>query len=189
MDQHIETTSSSSQADSHKLARRVYVGNLLYSVTPQELSGMLETNGLGNYEKIHLSIDPVSGRNPGYCFVEFPDAAIADAALQSLTGVKIRNRQLKVGPCQPKKETAEGQQSTGYRPTFQRWGDWRGEGNAESAGATQGPYAALSHLHDYQRTSASGAPERRLYIGGLGKMINQEENDKEIRELLSDFNV
>ncbi|KAK3335928.1 hypothetical protein B0T19DRAFT_23385 [Cercophora scortea] len=177
--------------------RRIYMGNLLYSVKPGDIEGLLQDAGYGDFEKIHISIDPVSGRNPGYCFVEFSTRAEADNALVSLPGLTVANRPVKVGPCVPKTQSQsqrrEGRDGgfrssqDGQRGTpFQRWGDW---GDKKKVAAPQdsdgqGPYAALRHLDDMARGALDG---RRLYVGGLGKMIDQAQNDAEIRELFASF--
>ncbi|KAK1829905.1 putative RNA recognition domain-containing protein [Podospora conica] len=178
--------------------RRIYVGNLLYSVTPTDIETLLQTAGF-DYENIHISIDPVSGRNPGYCFVEFKTPETADAALQTLNGVKVYDRALKVGPCAPKSNTPrDPTRRPAERPTFERWGDWRGSreqsattppagrSNSERA-PQQGPYGALQHLDDMK--AAQFQDGTRLYVGGLGKMIDQEHNDQEMRELFEGYDL
>ncbi|KAK3694496.1 hypothetical protein B0T22DRAFT_496894 [Podospora appendiculata] len=181
--------------------RRIYMGNLLYSVKPGDIEGLLQDAGYGVFEKIHISIDPVSGRNPGYCFVEFSTRAEAENALISLPGLTVANRPVKVGPCVPKtqsqsqrrdgREGRDGFRSSqdGQRGTpFQRWGDWGDKKKVAAPGDAdeQGPYGALRHLDDMARGALDG---RRLYVGGLGKMIDQAQNDDEIRELFDGFEL
>lgn len=106
--------------------------------------------------------------------------------------MKIQDRPVKVGPCQPK-GAEKRWRSDNYKPTFQRWGDWKGSGTATSSGGLpydderpeQGPHGALRHMDEVKR---AGTPAR-VYVGGLGKMINQEENDKEIRGYLEGFSL
>lgn len=172
---------------------------------------MLHEGGFGNFEKIHISVDPVSGRNPGYCFVDFPDKATADRALETLD-VSIGGRPLKVRPCEPKKPRTstggarwgrEGGESPARsggdaNRSFNRWGDWgsnreqRGEGNGNSssenrrnrmAGGEQGPSAALSH---FDETLADDG--RRLFVGGLGRMVDQEHNRVEMESIFAEYN-
>ncbi|KAG6360978.1 hypothetical protein INS49_009197 [Diaporthe citri] len=82
--------------------------------------------------------------------------------------------------------------SDDFTPTFQRWGDWKGSRPSEPAerwpgdeGIEQGPYGALDHIDAVRKADMSA----RVYLGGLGKMINQEENDREIRGYLDGFNI
>lgn len=171
---------------------RIYLGNLLYHVKPDEIDDMLAANGFReDVDSVHISIDAVSGRNPGYCFIDFKNPESARSALETLAGNTIRGRPVKVGPCKPK-GAERAWKDPNYTPTFQRWGDWRGERprrdgrrSYESQQPQQGPYRALQHLRHVKET---GAPAR-VYFGGLGRMINQEEHDKEIRGYLEGFDM
>jgi hypothetical protein len=176
--------------------RRIYLGNLLYTVKPAEIETMLADQGVGQVEKIHISIDPVTGRNPGYCFVDFVNREDAQTALSSVTG-SIRGRAVRVGPYEAKKERTNPRWKSNQDPTFQRWGDWKGQrdsardddagagvplGKIDARGTEHGPYGATDHFDDMVKTDPSG---RRLYVGGLGKMIDQRHNDNEISDIFT----
>ncbi|KAK3330010.1 hypothetical protein B0H66DRAFT_542549 [Apodospora peruviana] len=198
----------SSAADALGEGRRIYMGNLLYSVQPVDVETLLQTTSF-SYDKIHISVDPISGRNPGYCFIEFTTRDEAERALVTLAGVTIQGRPVKLGPCHPKTNTnratadfsprrrdyaapsgdasatsspARGQHRPGS--LFQRWGDWTGDKH-QTQPDEQGPYGALKHVDE----AKMGADNRRLYVGGLGKMIDQEQNDAEIRALFNGFDI
>ncbi|KAI9148948.1 Protein NAM8 [Paramyrothecium foliicola] len=130
----------------------------------------------------------VTGRNPGYCFVEFETREAAESAIAGMAGVRIEGRPLKTGPCKPDR----GRGSRGFfrgndneRPTFERWGNWtsRNEGGVQASG--QGPIGAEEHLVDVVQHQQ----QCRVFVGGLGKMINQVENDRELRAIFEDFKV
>ncbi|KAK1484142.1 modin [Colletotrichum tamarilloi] len=172
--------------------RRIYLGNLLYSIQPVDIEEMLKDNGFEGYEKIHISMDPVSARNPGYCFVDFAERADAERALSSLDA-RLRGRPLKVGPCEPKKQNRSRWQSD-REPSFNRWGDWsgsRGEGgdeagrsparNGRNGGIESGPYGAIKHFDEVVATEGDG---RRLYVGGLGAMVDQAQHQDELQQIL-----
>lgn len=181
------------QAASVAEGRRIYLGNILYRVKPREIEEMLDAVGFEDqYEAIHISVDAVTGRNPGYCFVDFKQPDNATLALESLRGVTILDRPVKVGPCHPK-APAQDARNGDYKPTFQRWGDWSSSrrpasgdnGSAPLQSREQGPHTALDHLDAI--SNAKIAP--RLWVGGLGKMINQAENDMEVRAYFEGFNM
>ncbi|RDA96229.1 hypothetical protein CP533_1729 [Ophiocordyceps camponoti-saundersi (nom. inval.)] len=171
--------------DALKTGRRIYLGNLPYTVKPYDVEEMLAANGFDQVDSIHISIDPVSARNPGYCFVDFADRATAERALGELSTV-IGGRPLRVGPCEPKKFT--GSREEGF--AFQRWGDWRVRADGEEGEGRrrfqqrQGPYGALDHFDDMVNDFTG----RRLFVGGLGKMSDQAQNSREIREIFEGFN-
>ncbi|KAK5996485.1 hypothetical protein PT974_01820 [Cladobotryum mycophilum] len=176
------------QSDALSQGRRIYLGNLHYVIKPVDIEEMLVANDFGNFENIHISVDPVSARNPGYCFVDFVDKPTAERALDTLNAT-IRGRQLKVGPCEPKKK-----RTYEDRPVFQRWGDWATkpgqEGDAPDRRPVnkrrneQGPRGAIAHFDDMLENYQG----RRLYVGGLTKMIDQEHNNQEMREIFAGFN-
>lgn len=166
---------------------RIYLGSLNYNVKPDEIDNMLATNGLReDVDSIHISIDAISGRNPGYCFINFKNSDSARSALETLAGVTIRGRPVKVGPCKPK-AARRSSKNANYTPTFQRWGDWKGKPSSndivhsfESLKPQQGPYKALQHFQDAKEFGITA----RVYFGGLGKMVNQVEDEMEVRSYL-----
>ncbi|KAH8902088.1 hypothetical protein BR93DRAFT_948208 [Coniochaeta sp. PMI_546] len=177
--------------------RRIYLGNLLYSVKPEDVDALLQEHNLGKYDKIHLSFDPVSARNPGYCFVEFFHKDDADAALTALAGAELLGRSLKVGPCHAKAPT----QRDGATPRRERtdspasrWGDWktpRDQATPDSRSERSRPQPdqnlakAMGHYDDM----AAGGQGRRLFVGGLGKMENQEQHQEEVRAYFTGYQV
>ncbi|KAI8254784.1 hypothetical protein K4K56_008237 [Colletotrichum sp. SAR 10_98] len=163
--------------------RRIYLGNLLYVVRPVEIEDTLKDNGFGNFEKIVISVDPVNGRNPGYCFVDFVERADAERALSSLC-VDIRGRPVKVGPCEPKKQRQRvwGREA---EPNDKRWGNWTGQQEPGAEGTGDSPYEAMGHFDKVVGTDGDG---RRLYIGGLTRMIDQQQAQEEMQDILAGFN-
>ncbi|KAL2199422.1 hypothetical protein P885DRAFT_31696 [Corynascus similis CBS 632.67] len=201
----MDASAEAQQRDAVAEGRRIYLGNLLYSVKPGDVEDMLRQAGFGDsLDKLHISIDPISGRNPGYCFAEFVTRDEAERALETLPGSSLFQRPVKVGPCHPKSSSGassqsrwgssatRGGESGGYNPTFQRWGDWRGsdarparqQQQREGGQKEQGPHGAIRHLESRSQRFADKA---QLYIGGLGKMINQEQHDAELQEILAGF--
>ena len=187
-----DTTMQNSDALSE--GRRIYMGNLLYSVKPADVEAFLQDAGFTQYEKIHISVDPLSGRNPGYCFIEFTTREEAERALDSLAGIDLCGRSVKLGPCNPKtsSQRREGASaSPAPRSTFDRWGDWR-SGSKPAASEEQREQRSYG---TQRRTTVGEAKEgvvqnnKRLYVGGLGEMIDQEQNDAEIREIFLGFEM
>ena len=165
--------------------RRIYLGNLLYRAQPGDIEGLLAEAGLGDVEKkIHVSLDPFSGRNPGYCFLEFGDRATADAAMDALEGRPLFGRPVKSRPCLPKGERRRvGRESDNSDdPGSRRWGDFGSAANGD--GDTAGGVPLAREYGD--RAAKEG---RQLYVGGLPRMLDQGENNVEIRDIFKDFEV
>src|SRR5438046_380170 len=49
-------------------------------------------------ERVDISIDPFTGRNPSYCFVELENKEQADRAMLELNGKELLGRLVKIGP-------------------------------------------------------------------------------------------
>jgi RNA recognition motif-containing protein len=176
--------------------RRIYLGNLLYSVKPEDVDAVLKECNLGKYDKIHLSFDPISARNPGYCFVEFFHKDDADAALAALAGAELAGRPLKVGPCHAKAPSQrEGGNSTPRRERADfspasRWGDFKREPREPSSPSRPQPEGNLAKsMNHYDDVTANGDRGRRLFVGGLAKMENQTQHQEEIRGYFTGFEV
>ncbi|MBI5516949.1 MAG: hypothetical protein HY909_24415 [Deltaproteobacteria bacterium] len=81
--------------------RTLFVGNLPYDTTPEELDAVLRGAGADQIARIHLPMDP-EGRRRGFGFVTLASAEAARAAVEVLRGVALRNRALVVNIALPK---------------------------------------------------------------------------------------
>lgn len=169
--------------------RRIYLGNLVYQATPEDVEELLAANDL-QAANIHISIDPMTRRNPGYCFIEFTDKETADAAMATLEGKLVLGREVKSRPCQPKADGRRRPRDTTGGQAFNRWGDWTGPRDAEqedgpvkNLAGRSGPYDAIKYFN------SSESEGRQVYIGGLPKMLDQPTNDEEMREIFKGYDV
>ncbi|KAM0701085.1 hypothetical protein Q7P35_011446 [Cladosporium inversicolor] len=77
------------------MAKPLYIGGLLYQVQPEETLDMFEQKGIAILN-LDISIDPFSGRNPSYCFVDLDEDEDADAVISQLQGYRVRGRPIKI---------------------------------------------------------------------------------------------
>jgi RNA recognition motif-containing protein len=75
------------------LSKKLYVGNLPFSTTEEELRGFFEEHG--PVQSCNVITDRATGRSRGFGFVEMEDAD-ADAAVQALNGREMSGRPLRV---------------------------------------------------------------------------------------------
>jgi RNA recognition motif-containing protein len=80
----------------------IYVGNLPYSVDDQELRDAF--GAYGQVASATVISDKFSGQSKGFGFVEMPDNAEADAAIQGLNESSLSGRRIKVNPAKPRAE-------------------------------------------------------------------------------------
>ncbi|KAL6798069.1 hypothetical protein V8C43DRAFT_272623 [Trichoderma afarasin] len=165
--------------------RRIYLGNLHYVLKSQDIEEFLLQNGFDDIENIHVSVDPVSARNPGYCFVDFAERATAERALTDLRA-SLRGREVKVGPCEPRKK----RNGDGGRSTFQRGGDWRSPSGDDGQQQYQSEPREQRPRRDFNRSDevADESQGKRLYVGGLAKNGDQEQNNQEVMDIFTGFN-
>ena len=77
----------------------IYVGNLSYQVTEQELQ-----RAFGQVESTKIIQDVYSGRSKGFGFVQMPDNDEAWSAIDALNGNEMKGRTLKVNKARPRSE-------------------------------------------------------------------------------------
>ena len=82
------------------MAKRLYVGNLGYSVTAEQLQALFEEHG--RVKSVQVMIDRETGRGRGFGFVEMEDAAEADVAVQSMDGNDYLGRRLNINEANPR---------------------------------------------------------------------------------------
>jgi len=79
---------------------RLYVGNLPFSVSEQQLEELF--GQIGVVESANLVTDRDTGRSRGFAFVEMDSREAADAAIAELNGREIDGRQLTVNEARPR---------------------------------------------------------------------------------------
>lgn len=80
----------------------IYVGNLSYSVTQDELEQVFQEYGTVN--RVHLPTDRETGRVRGFAFVELSSEAEEEAAIEALDGAEWMGRDLKVNKAKPRED-------------------------------------------------------------------------------------
>ena len=80
----------------------IYVGNLSYKMTDEDLEKLFSTYGSVSEGKI--VIDRETGRSKGFGFVEMPNQAEGDEAIKQLDGKEIEGRSIKVNVAKPKED-------------------------------------------------------------------------------------
>ena len=94
------------------MAKRLYVGNLGYSVTSQELQELFEQ--YGQVRSAQVLSDRETGRSRGFGFVEMETDADADSAIEHLDGNDHQGRRLTVNEARPRTPGGGGPRGGGY---------------------------------------------------------------------------
>ena len=88
------------------MGRKLYVGNLSYSVTDSDLSNMFAAHG--TVQSAQVIMDRDTGRSKGFGFVEMGSDQEAQAAIGALNGQDSGGRALTVNEARPKTEGGRG---------------------------------------------------------------------------------
>ena len=93
------------------MGKKLYVGNLSYSMTDQMLQDTFSV--YGEVTSATVIMDRDSGRSKGFGFVEFAQDADAQKAMAEMNGKDLDGRSLKVDEAKEPRERE--QRSGGYR--------------------------------------------------------------------------
>jgi cold-inducible RNA-binding protein len=85
---------------------KLYVGNLPYNVTEDDLRGLFAQ--AGEVKEVALISDRATGRSKGFGFVEMTTQADAEKAIQMLNNHDLGGRPLKVSIARPREDHAGG---------------------------------------------------------------------------------
>jgi RNA recognition motif-containing protein len=78
----------------------VYVGNLSYDVTQEDLNSVFAE--YGTVKRVQIPTDRETGRPRGFGFVEMLSDAEEDAAIEALDGAEWMGRSLRVNKAKPR---------------------------------------------------------------------------------------
>jgi RNA recognition motif-containing protein len=102
---------------------KIYVGNLSYDVTEEELRQ--EFAAFGKVESVSVITDKYSGRPKGFAFVEMPTVSEGQAAITALNGKTLKDRALTVNAARPRSDDRGGSYGGGRSGGFNRGRDRR----------------------------------------------------------------
>jgi len=88
------------------MGKKLYVGNLDYSIVASDLEQMFASHG--TVESAQVITDRDSGRSKGFGFVEMSSSSEADAAISALNGSEHNGRALTVNEAKPKENRSGG---------------------------------------------------------------------------------
>lgn len=86
------------------MSTRVYIGNLPYSATNEQLSALFVP--YGEVSEVTIPVDRDSGRIKGFGFVQMEDDAAARTAIDGLNGTTVGDRAIRVSEAQARPDRA-----------------------------------------------------------------------------------
>ncbi|KAL8630021.1 hypothetical protein Q9189_004273 [Teloschistes chrysophthalmus] len=86
-------------------ANRLFIRNLPYTATEDDLQQFFESQGRGHIEEVHLPIDYRSGLSKGFAYIQYSESEIAMATMKDLDGKPFQGRLLHIIPSAGKKQS------------------------------------------------------------------------------------
>jgi RNA recognition motif-containing protein len=122
----------------------IYVGNLLFDVTEDELREAFAP--FGEITEIRLIMDKFSGKSKGFGFIEMPSKEEAEKAIEEMNGKEMKGRAMTVNVAKPKVDRGGGRGRGGFGGGKRRggrsggggFGNRRDRGRKGGSGSTRG---------------------------------------------------
>jgi RNA recognition motif-containing protein len=110
----------------------IYVGNLLFDVTEDELKELFAP--FGQVTEVRLIMDKFSGKSKGFGFIEMPSKEEAEKAIEALNGKDMKGRPMTVNEAKPKTDRGGGGRRGGFGGGGRGRGDYGGDGGGRGYG-------------------------------------------------------
>jgi cold-inducible RNA-binding protein len=94
------------------MAKKLYVGNLAFQTTSQDLQQLFAQ--AGTVESASVIEDRDTGQSKGFAFVEMSSEEEAAAAIQQFNGKEVGGRALKVNEARPRENRSGGGGGRGF---------------------------------------------------------------------------
>ena len=121
------------------MATNIYVGNLPWSTTTDELHAMFQQYGA--VTRAQVVTDRETGRSRGFGFVEMPNEAEAQTAIDALNEQDMNGRPLTVNVAKPREGGGGGPGGGGYGGGGRRGGGGYGGGGGGGGDRGGGGYS------------------------------------------------
>ncbi|KAL3471834.1 hypothetical protein BJX99DRAFT_236656 [Aspergillus californicus] len=191
--------------------RRLYVGNMPYTAKMEDVQALFNAGGF-EVSRIDIAIDSFSGRNPSYCFVDLETKELCERAMAELDGGDLLGRPVKIKPGVVKSASerqqrtsisngsgmgvgADGSSSprgtstgTGSRSSPFNADRWRRDDSAPST-PTKSNSNSTSFSNSTSIGSANTDSSRRLYVGNLPRLTDQESITSNITSFFKEYSV
>lgn len=84
----------------------IYIGNLPYSISEDELRNLFAAHG--EVTSANIIMDRDSGRSKGFGFIEMPDNAQGEVAINAINQTDVQGRSVRVNEARPRNDNRDG---------------------------------------------------------------------------------
>ena len=117
------------------MAKKLYVGNLAFQTTSQDLQELFAQ--AGTVESAQIIEDRDTGQSKGFAFVEMSTEEEAASAIEQFNGKEVGGRMLKVNEARPRENRSGGGGGRGFGGN-RGGGGFGGGGNRGGGGGNRG---------------------------------------------------
>jgi RNA recognition motif-containing protein len=114
----------------------IYVGNLPYTATEEDVTGLF--SAYGPVERVKIITDRETGRSKGFAFVTLGDQTQLNAAIEALNGYDYQGRALRVNASEPKDSRPAGGGGYNGERRGGGGGGYKGGGERRGGGGYKG---------------------------------------------------
>src|SRR5208283_4495637 len=120
--------------------KNIYVGNLAFDATEDQVRSLFEAHG--PVDKVSIITDRDTGQPRGFAFVEMTDDETASKAMEALNGTNLGGRNITVNEARPKADRPRREGGGGGRGGYGggRGGGGGGRGRSGGGGGGYGRY-------------------------------------------------
>jgi RNA recognition motif-containing protein len=118
------------------MAKKLYVGNLAFHTTSQDLQDLF--GQVGTVESAQIIEDRDTGQSKGFAFVEMSTDEEAASAIDQFNGKEVAGRMLKVNEARPRESRPGGGGGRGFGGGGNRGGGGGYGGNRGGGGGNRG---------------------------------------------------
>jgi RNA recognition motif-containing protein len=98
------------------MSTNIYVGNLSYQISEEELENLFRD--FGQVESAKIIRDRATGRSKGFGFVEMTDSGEAEDSIGELNGMMFKDRRLVVNEARPRREQGSDAPDNNYQNRY-----------------------------------------------------------------------
>jgi RNA recognition motif-containing protein len=127
------------------MAKNIYVGNLVWDCTADDLLALFQEHGA--VTRAQVITDRETGRSRGFGFVEMNDDGEAQRAVEALNGTEYKGRPLTVNEAKPREERGSGGGGYGGGGGGRGGGGRGGYGGGGGGGGGRGGYGGRGNRY------------------------------------------
>lgn len=94
------------------MGKKIYVGNLSYTVDSHQLSDVFSE--YGTVDSANVITDRETGRSKGFAFIEMSSNTEAETAIQKLNGMELSGRAMNISEAKPQEPRTGGGSRGGF---------------------------------------------------------------------------